>query len=101
MEHMYSNVETSIRMQPLNSLALNEPSKFRSKNSGPRNHLSYAHRCRGRLPCTRMNPCTATACNTVVAWSSYLRVLTNSPLCRTVTTETQIETKAFERQCLS
>ena len=42
VEHKYSNVETSIRMRPLNSLALNDPSKFWSKKPGCRNPLSWA-----------------------------------------------------------
>ena len=59
MEHKYSNVEMSIRMRPLNPLALNDSSKFWSKKLGYHNPLSWAHSHRGRLPCTRLNTCTA------------------------------------------
>ena len=58
VEHQYSNVETSIRMRPLNSLALNEPTRLRSKNPGCCNRLSWAHKRQGRLARTRMNPYT-------------------------------------------
>ena len=48
----YSNVETSIRMRLLNSLALNEPIRFSSKKPGWCNPLSCAHNRRGRLSWT-------------------------------------------------
>ena len=57
--HKYSKIETSIRIRPLNSLALNDPSKFWSKKPGWCIPLSWAHNRRGHLPWSRMNPCSA------------------------------------------
>ena len=42
--HKYSKVKTSIRIRPLNSLALNEPNRFWSKNPGLCNPRSWAHK---------------------------------------------------------
>lgn len=59
--HKYSKVDTSILMRPLNSLALNKPSKIWSKNPGWCSPLSWAHSLRSRLPCRRLNPYSAIA----------------------------------------
>lgn len=59
VEHKNLNVKTSIRIRPLNALALNEPSKFRSKKSGSYNPLSWAHKRRGLLARDAIKPCTA------------------------------------------
>ena len=53
--HKYSKVETSIRMRPLNSLALNEPNRFWSKNFGLCNPRSWAHKRRCCLPLDNLN----------------------------------------------
>ena len=39
--HKYSNIDTSMRIRPLNSLALNNPNKFWSKIPGRCNPLSW------------------------------------------------------------
>ena len=57
--HKYSNVETSIRMRPLNSLELNEPNKFWSKKPGLCKPRLWAHSRRCRLPLHSLNPCNA------------------------------------------
>ena len=57
--HKYSKVETSIRMRPLNSLALNEPNRFWSKNPGLCNPRSWAHNRHCCLPLHNFNPCIA------------------------------------------
>ena len=54
-KHKYSKVETSIRMRPLNSLALNEPNRFWSKNFGLCNPRSWAHKRRCCLPLDNLN----------------------------------------------
>ena len=65
VEHKNSNVETSIRIRPLNSLALNEPSKFRSKNPGCPNPLSWAHKRRGLLTRPTVNLCNIIDMNAI------------------------------------
>ena len=57
--HKYSKVESSIRMRPLNSLALNEPNRFWSKNPGLCNPRSWAHKHRCCLPLHNFKPCHA------------------------------------------
>ena len=57
--HKYSKVETFIHMCPLNSLALNEPNTFWSRNPGWCNPRSWAHRRRCCLPLHSLNPCSA------------------------------------------
>ena len=57
--HKYSKIETSIRMRPLNSLALNEPKRFWSNNHGLCNPRSWAHKHRCCLPLHNFNPCIA------------------------------------------
>lgn len=47
VEPKNSNVETSIRIRPLSSLALNDLSKFRSKKPGCYNPISWADKPRG------------------------------------------------------
>ena len=59
VEHKYSNVEKFIRIRVLNSRELNDPRRFRSKNPGCPNPLSWAHRRINRLAYTRMEPSTA------------------------------------------
>ena len=58
VDYKNSNVETSIRIRPLNSLALNEPSKFQSKNPGSNNPLSCAHKRRGLFVRVAISPDT-------------------------------------------
>ena len=60
IEHKYSNVEMFICMRDLNSLALNEPRRFRSKNSGYPIPLLWAHIRLSRPAHTRLNPSAAT-----------------------------------------
>ena len=57
--HKYSNVDTSMRIRHLNSLALNDPNKFWSKNPGRCNPLSWAHNLRGQDARSRRKPCIA------------------------------------------
>lgn len=57
--HKYSQVKTSIRMRPLNSLALNEPKKLWSKNPDLCNPRSWAHKRHCCFPLHNFNPCTA------------------------------------------
>ena len=88
----YLNVEMSIRMRPLNSLALNDPSRFQSKNPGYRNPLSWAHRCQGHLTRIRLNLAPQPPYNTIVAnaiQKSHLHPLTNFLSCKTITSERQ------------
>jgi hypothetical protein len=59
VKYKNSNVETSIRIRPLNTLALNDPSKFRSKKPGCCNPLSWAHKRWGLLARASTKPCTA------------------------------------------
>ena len=75
--HKYSNVDTFMRIRPLNSLALNDPSRFWSKKPGRCNPFSWAHNRRGRGPWSRMYPSSARVmkqscchCQTKIAPSS-------------------------------
>ena len=54
--HKYSKVETSIRIRPLNSLALKLPNKFWSKNPGLCNPRSWAHKRLSCLPLRSLRP---------------------------------------------
>ena len=65
VEHKNSNVETSIRIRPLNSLALNKPSKFRSKNPGCPSSLLWAHKRRGLLTRPTVNFCNIIDMNAI------------------------------------
>ena len=57
--HKYSNVDTSMRIRPLNSLALNDLNKFWSKKPGWWNSLSRTHTLRGRDARSHWQPCIA------------------------------------------
>ena len=70
--HKYSKVETSIRMRPLNSLALNEPNRFWSKNLGLCNPRSWAHKRRCCLPLHNFNPCTASV--KPICWQCHSKI---------------------------
>ena len=59
MVHRYSKVPTSIRIRHLNSLALNDPSRFWSKKSGWCKPLLWAYNRLGLRPCIRIAPCSA------------------------------------------
>ena len=59
--HKYSNVNTSMRIRPLNSRVLNEPKRFWSKNPGRCKPLSWAHKHLGRGARCVMYLCNATA----------------------------------------
>lgn len=54
--HKYSDVDTSVRMRPLNSLAVNESKRFWSKKPGRCKPLSWAHNRRCCLPFSSLNP---------------------------------------------
>ena len=65
--YKYSNVKTSIRMRPLNSLALNEPKRFRSKKPGWCKPLSWAHNRRCRLRAVAWTYAVQVSCNIIAA----------------------------------
>ena len=57
--HKYSNVDTSMRIRPLISLAFNDPNKFCSMKSDLYNSLSWAHTLCGRDAQSCWQPCIA------------------------------------------
>ena len=72
--HKYSKVETSIRIRPLNSLALKLPNMFWSKNPGLCNPLSWAHKCRWCLPFPRLRAWSPTL-NHSICCQCYTKIL--------------------------
>ena len=74
--HKYSKVETSICMRPLNSLALNEPKRFWSKNPGLCNPRSWAHKRRCCLSLHDFNPCIASV--KPICWACHSKTFSFS-----------------------
>ena len=66
--HKYSKVEMSIRIQPLNSSALNDPNKFWSKKPGWWRPCSWAHNLRCRRS-RSYHKVVATSTKHLLSWS--------------------------------